>query len=156
MSDIFNQNSLEIIREPSSKLRTYSIFKRGAGFEDYLVQVKNVVERQLITRFRLSNHRLMVEVGRHQNIENVEDRVCPFCPGKVEDESHFIFDCDTYRIPRQNLIIPITKSIPGFKFLSKTEKLEFVMCKMDINVCKYIANCMEIRFFLEWKPKQHL
>ncbi len=156
MSDIFNQNSLEKIRDPSSKLRTYSVFKSRAGFESYLVQVRSVVERQLITRFRLSNHRLMVEVGRHQNIENVQDRVCPFCPGAVEDEYHFVFDCGTYRVPRQNLISPITESVPGFKFFSKTEKLEFLMCKMDKNVCRYIANCMEIRSFLESKPMQYL
>ena len=98
----------------------------------------------------------MVEVGRHQNIKNVRDRVCPFCPGAVEDEFHFVFDCGTYRVPRQNFISPITKSVPGFKFFSKTEKLEFLMCKMDKNVCKYIANCMEIRSFLESKPKQYL
>ena len=94
-------------------------------------------------------------VGNLRNIENIKDRTCPFCPGAVEDEFHFLFECNTYRIPRQNLISPITNSIPGFNLLSIKEKFELVMCKMDINLCKYISNCMEIRFFLDSKPKRH-
>ena len=154
MSDIFNQNSFEIIKVPSNKLRTYAIFKKNAGFEDYLVQVKSVKERQMVSKFRLSNHRLMIEIGRHRGIENAADRTCPFCPGVMEDEFHFLFDCITYRLPRQNLLAPIFDSIHGFEFLSRDQKLEILMCKMDVNLCKYIYRCSEIRSFLDAKPRQ--
>ena len=147
MSDIFTQNCFEKIGDPSNKLRTYAIFKTDADFEEYLVQVKNVMERQLVTRFRLSNHRLMVEVGRHRHIKNIEGRTCPFCPDLVEDEFHFLFECNAYRIPRQNFITPITNTITGFNLLTRRERFEIVMCKMDVGLCKYIYNCMEIRSF---------
>ena len=154
MSDIFNQNSFEMIKVPSNKLRTYAIFKKNAGFEDYLVQVKSVKERQMVSKFRLPNHRLMIEIGRHRGIENAADRTCPFCPGVMEDEFHFLFDCITYRLPRQNLLAPIFDSIHGFEFLSRDQKLEILMCKMDVNLCKYIYRCSEIRSFLDAKPRQ--
>ncbi len=156
MSDIFTQNCFEKIGDPSNKLRPYAIFKTDAGFEEYLVQVKNVMERQLVTRFRLSNHRLMVEVGRHRHIKNVGGRTCPFCPGVVEDELHFLFECKAYRIPRRNYINPITNIITGFNTLTRREKFGIVMCKMDKDLCKYISNCMEIRSFLDSKPKRNV
>ena len=72
LGDIFHQTSFERINSNESKLRTYAIFKKG--FEKYLVNVRNTCERKLITKFRLSNHRLMIETGRHKGLP-VEERV---------------------------------------------------------------------------------
>ena len=43
----------------------------------------------------------------------------------------------------------------GFQNLTQAEKLEIVMCKMDQNLCKYIANCLELRDFLVSKSKRN-
>ena len=74
MSDMFHQNSFENINSNSSKLRTYAIFKESIGCEKYLSDVKNVAVRNQVTKFRLSNHRLMIEVGRHMGIRNENER----------------------------------------------------------------------------------
>ena len=55
--------------------------------ELYLKAVKNTKDRMSMTKFRLSNHQLMIEKGRHTNIRK-EDRICPFCFA-FEDEKHF-------------------------------------------------------------------
>ena len=52
--------------------------------------------RIIITRWRLSSHKLMVEVGRHRRpIVPREERVCSMC-GVLEDEQHVIFICPLY------------------------------------------------------------
>ena len=78
LSDQFNQMAFENMRKDSSKLRSYSLFKDKIGFEEYLKNVKNPETRTKITKFRLSNHTLMIETGRHQKIPK-HMRFCHFC-----------------------------------------------------------------------------
>ena len=66
LSDIFHQETFSKINDERSKLRTYAIFKKEQGFEKYLTDIKNTSVRKNVTKFRLSNHKLMIEVGRHQ------------------------------------------------------------------------------------------
>ena len=52
--------------------------------------------RVIISRWRLSNHRLNIETGRYTKpITNRKDRVCSLC-GTIEDEEHVIFSCPRY------------------------------------------------------------
>ena len=50
----------------SSKLYLYSGLKTTFKLEEYLKQLKNFNSRQLITKFRISDHNLEVEVGRYK------------------------------------------------------------------------------------------
>ena len=67
--DIFHQNSFSKINGADSKLKTYSAIKSSVGREDYLSIIQNTKERIAFTKFRLSNHQLMIEKGRHMKIE---------------------------------------------------------------------------------------
>lgn len=154
LSDIFHQNSFENLKSEESKLRTYGTFKKKIGFEKYLSDIKKPSIRTQVTKFRLSNHRLMIEAGRHNRIPK-EMRFCPFCPKSIENESHFLFECSVYQLQRENLLHPITNSIPGFNYFSEGLKLEYMMTDYDFNVCTYIANCFELRQFLLSKPKRN-
>ena len=95
LSDEFHQHAFENLRREQSKLRTYALFKTEIGFEKYLSEIKNPSLRIEMTKFRLSNHKLMIEIGRHKNIPK-ELRFCPFCPNVVETEMHFILHCPVY------------------------------------------------------------
>ena len=53
------------------------------------------------------------EKGRYHNIKPSE-RVCPFCPDKVEDEFHFLIKCPKYKIQRQNLLEQIKTIVIEF------------------------------------------
>ena len=50
---------------------------------------------QLITKYRLSAHLLMIEKGRFTHIPR-ENRFCFCCQMEVEDEYHFILKCPLY------------------------------------------------------------
>ena len=111
LSDIFQQNAFETIKEVKSKLRTYAIFKEIICPETYLIKIRNPKIRKQISKFRLSNHTLMIEVGRHKNIPK-ENRFCPFCPNSIETEIHFLFHCSVYSIMRETFLKTVTITQP--------------------------------------------
>ena len=154
--DTFHQESFESMRGERSKLRTYGLFKKEIGFEPYLTDIENISIRSIVTKFRLSNHKLMIELGRHQGIEDRNERVCPFCPDQVEDEFHFLLCCPIYKTQRKKFVEPIIKNKFHFSYLSIERKMEYLLCKMDREICHFIANSMEIRDFLVKNPRIHI
>ena len=55
-------------------------------------------------KFRISDHSLTIEKGRHHGILN-EDRICKQCDtGCVEDEFHFLFVCPKYKDLREQYL----------------------------------------------------
>jgi hypothetical protein len=57
-------------------------------FQKYL-DVLNDKNRFTFCRFRTSNHRLPLEVGRWENVE-IHNRLCQLCKyGEIGDEFHF-------------------------------------------------------------------
>ena len=99
LSDTFHQQSFEDIRRESSKLRTYALLKTVIGFEIYLITIKNPLKRVLVTEFRLSNHNLMIEKGRHINIPK-EMRFCPFCHLPLNDKTQYLENDNFEILPR--------------------------------------------------------
>ena len=85
----------------------------------------------------------MIEKGRRKGLDK-EERTCPLCAGdKVDDEHHFIFECPTFIIPRNELLGKVGISFPNFHNLSPTEKLKIVLDQEDfqVQVCIFIKNC---------------
>ena len=121
MSDIFHQEAFTAISKESSKLRTYKIIKGHIGLETYLTTMNNIKHRTQLTRFRLSNHTLMIEKGRHQNIDK-NLRFCPFCPGTIEDEIHFVLECQCFATHRKELFSAINKKSKGTYIQFKSKK----------------------------------
>ena len=104
-----------------SKLRTYSTLKHNIVFEEYLISVKNVSNRIALTKFKLSNHTLMMETGRHENIHQTKRR-CPFRPEDIENELHFMTKCPIYSNLRLSLLEKIGKIIIGFYHPNNNDK----------------------------------
>jgi len=87
----------------SPKALNYRLCKKGVSFEKYLeiLKDKNLF---LLCRFRTSNHRLPIAIGRWQNI-NRENRVCNLCQGRqLEDEFHYLFEYTEFIHDRARLI----------------------------------------------------
>ena len=64
--------------------------------------------RVVLARFRISNHNLEVELGRHYNMA-LEDRLCKLCGQEnkvfVENEFHVVFECASYTDIRKLYIV---------------------------------------------------
>ena len=107
--DIFHRRAFTEITSENSKLRTYGIFKNEVREEPYLRIVKNVKDRISMSKFRLSNHKLMIEKGRHRNLDKTM-RICPFCSA-VEDEIHFLLKCKPFRFLRADLLSNVESAL---------------------------------------------
>ena len=152
LSDKFHQTSFDVIENQQGKLRTYGIFKTEIGYENYLSIIKDPKKRTVITKFRLSNHRLMIEVGRHQNIPK-EFRFCPFCPNKVETEAHFLLECSAYNKLRERMLDSITGRNPNFKYYPENYQIRHLLSRVEFSVTNYIVLAWELRDFLTNKHK---
>ena len=154
LSDQFHQDALQSIKAEGSKLRTYAIFKTERGLERYLMDIKNVDIRRQITKFRLSNHQLKIETGRHDQTP-AEMRFCPLCEDAVENELHFLFKCPTYNPIRCQFLTNIISLVPQFQTLEDNQKLEHMMKNIDNTVAKFISDVLELRSFLIAKHKMN-
>ena len=153
--DIFHQNAFGEISKESSKLRTYALLKMEAGEEPYLKAVKNIKDRMSMTKFRLSNHQLMIEKGRHSNIKK-EDRICPFCSA-FEDEKHFLLYCSIYSNLRETMLVTAEEKLNQQLMRHEDETmLKYLLGNTEISptVAKYLRKTMELRNFLIDRPKQ--
>ena len=61
-------NMADIRSVRNSKLRTYKQFKDKFALENYLIVTSNFERRKLITKFRCSDHDLIIEKGRHKKL----------------------------------------------------------------------------------------
>ena len=151
MCDIFHQNSFEEIKKESSKLRTYGVLKTEIGYESYLSQIKDTQVRISLTKFRLSNHNLMIEKGRHQKIEK-NLRFCPFCPGKIEDEIHFLMEWQAFK----TMLTEISNWGDIIQQLEDRDKFIFLLTNQLTTPisASYISRMSNIREFLINKHKK--
>ena len=146
MKDIYHQESFAQITDPKSKLRTYALIKENIGKENYLNQIKNTKHRQMLSKFRLSTHKLMIEKGRHLKLP-LEERTCPVCHTGVEDEIHFLVKCDYYATLRKPLLDNCSKNRLQFDFYSDEEKFIFMMTFPTLmgDVSKFVYTAMRER-----------
>ena len=158
LCDQFHQNALSEINNGKSKLRTYALLKQEPGFESYLHDITNPKIWKTYSKFRLSNHNLNIEKGRHIKTEdeakNLQNRLCPFCQTEVESEIHFVIECSTYSKIRTNFLKPIVYLNPPFANYSSEEKFIYLLSpEFGPISAKYISNCLEVRSFLMEKHK---
>ena len=101
--------------QDGSKLRSYATYKTTFGMANYLDST-NIPVRNKVASFRLSNHKLRIEVDRHNHGVPIppSQRICKMCTsGAVEDEIH-LFQCSSYSIYRAELNIPAITSPDHF------------------------------------------
>ena len=98
-------------------------------------------ERSLISQLRLGILPLRIETGRFIGLE-VQERLCEVCDNnQVEDEAHFLFDCETYNDLRNDMETAMNIQLDRLNF---TEKLE-VIFKHPYSLGRYVNRAMNIR-----------
>ena len=145
LSDEFHQNALERINNNQSKLRTYNLLKQNIGTEHYLHVIRNPLIRKTMTKFRLSNHTLMIEKGRHLNIPK-EQRFCPFCKDKVECEMHFLITCPFYKTLRCDILEPMINLRPNYHDITDVEKFQYLMSDENTKIsARFLSEAFALR-----------
>jgi hypothetical protein len=74
----------------SSRLSSYSIYKRSFETEEYLNKVNINKFRLSLTKFKLSSHNLAKETGRYENVAR-ENRLCTNCNLNVIENVYSFF-----------------------------------------------------------------
>ena len=73
----------------SSKLSMYREFESLLNPERHLYAVNNYFTRKQLTKFLISNHKLMVEEGRYRGADFSDRRCIYYDMNYIENECHF-------------------------------------------------------------------
>ena len=125
----------------------YVKFKTDTGKEEYLDTMENIWDRT--AKFRLSNHDLMIEKGRHEGLEE-HQRLCPFCETIVETEHHFLLQCNTFGFHRIQFFMEIEEINPDFRELDEEQKFCYLLSEPEVArlVGNHLNKTLAIRQFL--------
>ena len=92
-------------KSESPKLRFYRTVAKEYEMAHYLKVNMEQLHKRALSKLRISAHDLQVEKGRYLNIPR-EERLCPDCK-VLEDEWHFLDDCNRFNKQRTALIARI-------------------------------------------------
>ena len=130
------------------KLRTLCLYKRELCPELYLLINFPRRVKIALAKFRICNHELYIEKGRHNNVP-CNERFCKLCVSInsfcIEDEYHVLLECPFYKELR-NLYIDL-RHLPVNMYTFTT-----IMSSEDANtICRlglFIANMFKVRKLL--------
>ena len=132
------------------KIAFYKVLKNEYSTSDYLHHLRNFNDRQKLVKFKINNHKLMIELGRYQADHMPrESRLCLLCKSnQVENETNFLFQCSKYTLQRQTFLNQINRIIPDIERKSSSERIKLLMNSNDYHVnklvMKFICSCVNI------------
>ena len=138
-------NKLSSITD-SSKLFLYGQIKTEIKIENYLLKESNFKTRQLISKLRVSDHNLEVEMGRYKNVPR-DQRLCKLC-NKIDDEYHFLLYCKLNSTLRDCLFLKINNLNPDFTNYQPLLKLKQLLnpkSELLTEIGDFIKQSLELR-----------
>jgi hypothetical protein len=139
------QASWQTAIQQKPKLRFYVLFKNSLEPEKYVSLNLSRYERSVLAQIRLGILKIHVETGRFTNTK-LEDRICKVCnEGVIEDEDHFLFQCEAYNDLRNSWIDKIYDKCPHFHYLEPNDQFRFVFCDIPRATAKFIISCLDLR-----------
>jgi len=129
-----------------SKLNFYKLFKNEFSSESYVFKIHNRAHRSVFAQLRCGILPLKIETGRYTQIP-IDFRLCIFCNSNVvEDEMHFLFDCDFYSTIRSNFWPRFRNLCDNFDQISDVQKVKFMMSNSVVKVAsEFIYDCYSKR-----------
>ena len=80
----------------------------------------------------------------------MNERFCPFCENTIENEKHFLINCENFNVHRGKFFTEIAKMNNDFDSLDENEKFKFTM--KDPEAIKltgaYLNRTLQVRKFL--------
>ena len=127
------------------KLRFYKEFKSYFTTERYLNINLSSSERSILAQIRLGILPLHVETGRFNGTE-IQDRLCKICHcNEVEDEYHFLFNCNKYDNERDAWMQTAIDHCPHLYYLELSDQLKVLFCDIPRPTAKFVKRCMAKR-----------
>ena len=138
------------ITKTQNKLQCYLDLNREYTVSSYLSTVTDEKLRKTLTMYRLSDHKLAIETGRHrQTWLPREDRLCQLCPQReVETEQHFLLQCGTYEDLRTKFFTKMKCKLPNFDTLSDQTKMQHILGEHSVSAreaARYVSTCHSLR-----------
>ena len=123
--------------ENGNKLRLYRIHKSRLEPEPYVTQFIHRNQRKIVARLRSGSLPIAVETGRYSRPKiPLENRICTLCSQNfIEDEIHFLIDCEQYSDLRYDLFTSILEIHADFESLPSLVKYCLLMSEETIQ-CK--------------------
>ena len=121
-----------------NKLRTYRKLKERYETDTYLfLDIDKTLIKQF-TQIKISNSKLMIELGRH-NKTDINNRICPLCKNGVEDEYHFIILCSSLNNIRNKMFANILSIFPSFHVLTDEKKFLYLFQCEEYDIVEIIV-----------------
>jgi hypothetical protein len=91
-----------------------------------MLKTENIIA---YTSLRISSHQLAIERSRYsKSYIPREQRICVLCKNQaVEDENHFLMECNAYNEDRQKMMCQTQLVCPQFENLNDTNKFFYLM-----------------------------
>ena len=124
-----------------NKLRTYRTFKSTHQVDEYVKLTLPFYKRKYFSMLRAGCLPLSIETGRYTKPPiPLEKRLCSLCDnGIIEDEYHFIMQCNLYSDIRDDLMDIAELKIKGFDELSAQNQFITLMSNCAIAFNSVIA-----------------
>ena len=92
--------------------------------------------RVSLSKFRLSSHRLQIELGRYTRPKTpAENRICRCCEDNVvEDEIHFLLTCKRYSDIRSEMLDTAQSVIPHILSQNLDDKFVSLLSCDNLNI----------------------
>ena len=121
-------------------LRSYRLYKREFTPEYYLDCIILPKYRVSISMIRASSHELEIERGRYTRPKiGTDHRLCAFCLD-IENEEHFVTNCQIIDAERQLLFTKISSKFPAFAQLNHHEKFIYLQTCNDRQIITWFGN----------------
>ncbi len=117
---IWNDKGNEI---NGNKLRLYRLFKERIEADHYVKMSMSKEHRKGIARLRSGTFPLQIELGRYKKIP-LDQRLCKFCKADcIENEIHFLLDCELYEDLRYQLFYEMCNLDNDFNSYNTLQKI---------------------------------
>lgn len=134
----------DINRYKSEKLRYYNLYKYDKYTEDFLHLNITRYQRSLLAQFRCGILPLEIEVGRYRNIK-LHERICRICNTSVEDEIHFLCECEQYSDLRISLFQSALEVDSMFEHKDNLDKFVCLMSNCQKTVSTFLLKAVQRR-----------
>ena len=138
--DYFKKDLMNMLRT-YKKMNFYPTCKTDVSRSEYFDLIKNEKHRQAVAKLPSSNHKLRIETDRYHLPKIPESlRIRQLCSrNKVENEIHFLFECNLYKNLTQHFSQDVEAEYSKFVELNKSEKVIYFFININPYVCKQLG-----------------